>query len=115
MSEIRRIKIQIKDYAAIETACKKCGLQLVKEGQKVIVKNHNIRTWNNLPVELVLQPDGSYILSGDCSKSELDKLAAKIKAQYDVVVIVKASQKLGFNVVSKEQVKDKIKIKIRKF
>jgi hypothetical protein len=115
MSQIRRVRIKIKDVQTIEQTCSGCGLGVVKEKNKIVITNHGINTYGNRPIELTLQPDGSYELSGDCSKSELDKLAGKIKAQYNLTVITKAGQKLGYNVVSKTKEKGKIKLKLRTF
>ena len=80
MSEIRRVSVKMKDLEAIKESCIGVGCELVEEKNRIVVKNHGIRTYAGTPVSLVLQRDGTYQLEGDCPARELEKLAVKIRA-----------------------------------
>jgi len=99
----------------IEASCEELGLSLTKEKEKITIKNHGIRTYAGTPVTIIKQKDGTYILQGDCSKSEIDKLSQKILNTYQLRIIIKEAQKNGFTLVNKTKEKGKIKLKLRNF
>ena len=116
MSEIRRVKITIKEKATAIQVCNEMNLG-VEEISKEVIKlaNTGIHVWGNQAIKLIKQQDGSYILEGDCSTNELEKLAGKIKAQMSIKIITREAARIGYNVASKIESKGKIKIRLRTF
>lgn len=117
MSEIRRVKIQITDKEAAMEGCKEAGIVISEKvkDKVLVIQNHGIRTYAGTEIRLVLKEDGTYQLEGDCSKAELEKLAAKIKGLMSAKIIVKAAKKMGYKLGSKVQDKQTIKITLRSY
>lgn len=114
MSEIRRVKVQLKDMACIEQACKEANLQLQRQGQKIKIMGHKIHCYGN-GITLEDIGNGVYELVGDCNQKALEELAKTIKTNYNMQVIVKAAKKQGWNIVSSKKVQGRQKLKLRKF
>lgn len=115
MSEIRRVAVKMNNIDCITTACEAAGLELVKQKDRILVRNHGVATYGGRDLSLVKQQDGTYVMEGDCSKSELDKLVGKIKAHYAESIIVKTTASQGYNIVNRQVENNKIKIRLRAF
>jgi hypothetical protein len=112
MSEIRKVAVRLSNLENVQAACKQLGFDLVKQGSKVLVRNHGVYTYGR-DIELIQQKDGSYSLQGDASETELEKLAEKMRCTYAEITVKSTMNSISFNGVSREVDKQKGKIRLK--
>ena len=101
--------------SSIEEACIDLDISIVKNGERMMLKNHGVRTWQNSDIMLERQENLSYLLVGDCNYDDLKELSTKIKIAYSTKKIVKESKKMRFELVERKKENGKIKLRLRSF
>lgn len=115
MSEVRRVKVDIKDIESVKEACNELGIEIqtYREGS-YLLKNHGIQTYGNSPV--FLDRDGeSFTIRGDDYGQGLNILTKKIKSAYNQKMIKKAAKSLGYSIIEEKSRNGKKVLKLRTY
>jgi len=113
MSEIRRVAVKMTNINQVQEACKAAGLEFVKQGERILVRNHGMHIWGSGEVVLLLQKDGTYVLEADANEKDLENLASKIKSSYAETIVIKETAKHGYNVTNRQVDQQKKKVRLR--
>jgi len=115
MSEIRKVDANLTDISFIEEACSDLNISFIKDGERIVLKNHGVKTWYGTDITLEKQENNSYLLVGDCNLNDLKELSIKIKVIYSSKKIIKESKKMNFELVERKKENGKIKLRLRSF
>lgn len=115
MSEIRRVKVEIKDLESIKESCEEMGIQMDKLKENLyVLQNHGIKTYGNTPVSLE-EVGGVWQIKADAYVTQLNDLEKRMRKSYNVKLAEKAAKKLGYTIVKKEDRNGKKVIRLRIF
>ena len=114
MSQIRRLKISLRNEESVITACENLGMSVSWDKNTISLENHDLETYGRGRVYLS-QKNEEWEMSADCSKKELEKFGIKIKKEYSQIVLEKAAMRLGLTQTGKTSEKDKIKLTFTAF
>lgn len=115
MSEVRRVKVDIKDIESVKEACDELGIEIqtYREGS-YLLKNHGVETYGNSPVFLDRDGD-TFAIRGDDYGQGLNILTKKIKSAYNQKLIKKVAKNLGYSVIQEKSRNGKKVLRLRTF
>lgn len=115
MSEVRRVKVDLKDFESIKEACDEIGIEIERVREdSYLLKNHGVQTYANSPVYLDKIGDSFSVRADDYGQG-LVNLTKKIKSSYNQKVIKKAAKSLGYSIVNETSRNGKKVLRLRTF
>lgn len=114
MSQIRKVRVPIKNLSSIIEACEALDMKVEQVGSQYFIKNHGIKTWGSRDLHL-RKVGEEFDIVGDCLQQDLVDLNKKIKSKYDIISVKKAAKKLNFSIASSKKVGSKTKMVLQFF